>query len=249
MEGIMISPHSGQSLFLRMCFDGNDLASGTGFVVDSRLGPVLITNRHNVTGRHQVTGRTLSDTGGLPNQMVIYHTGPGPEVSWVQRVEPLYHDDRPLWREHPTLGEAADVIALPLTNLSGASPKPYQLDPPGVDLIWGLADPVSVIGFPFGKSSAGYLAIWATGFVASDPEIDYDGLPQFLIDCRTRPGQSGSAVIAYRSGGAVPTRTGIRAFDRPVFRFLGIYSGRIRTDSDIGTVWKTSAIAELVNSI
>ena len=38
-------------------------------------------------------------------------------------------------------------------------------------------------------------------------------------------------------------------FQKPVFRFLGIYSGRINLESDLGIVWKASAIAELLDSI
>ena len=32
-------------------------------------------------------------------------------------------------------------------------------------------------------------------------------------------------------------------------RFLGIYSGRINPESDLGIVWKARAIAELVESM
>ena len=32
-------------------------------------------------------------------------------------------------------------------------------------------------------------------------------------------------------------------------RFLGVYSGRINAESDIGVVWKASAIAELLDTI
>jgi hypothetical protein len=105
---------------------------------------------------------------------------------------------------------------------------------------------VSVVGFPFGIAAGGGLPIWATGFIASEPQVDYEHLPIFLIDCRSRPGQSGSPVIAYRSGGAVTTGGGVSVFTGSVFRLLGIYSGRINEQSDIGRVRKTTAIQELV---
>lgn len=57
--------------------------------------------------------------------------------------------------------------------------------------------------FPFGLAGGGSLAIWATGLMATEPEIDYNNQPTFLIDCRARPGQSVSAVIAHRNGGMV----------------------------------------------
>jgi hypothetical protein len=83
---------------------------------------------------------------------------------------------------------------------------------------------VSVIGFPFGITAGGGLAIWATGFVASEPDLDYGKLPVFLIDCRSREGQSGSPVIAYRGGGMVALQGSSSIFDRPVYRLLGIYT-------------------------
>ena len=109
---------------------------------------------------------------------------------------------------------------------------------------------MSVIGFPFGIQAGGSLAVWATGFVASEPDIDFNNLPVFLIDCRSRPGQSGSAVVSYRSGGMVRMDDGSSAvFAGPVCRFLGIYSGRLKAESDLGIVWKAAAIRQLTESL
>jgi len=41
---------------------------------------------------------------------------------------------------------------------------------------------------------------------------------------------------------------GTKIFAGTMTRFLGIYSGRIHAESDIGTVWKASAVAEIVES-
>ena len=78
-----------------------------------------------------------------------------------------------------------------------------------------------------------------------------EDLPIFLIDCRARPGQSGSPVVAYRSGGSVVLEDGttVVVSGGPVHRFFGIYSGRINEKSDLGLVWKAQAIRELVDSI
>lgn len=109
------------------------------------------------------------------------------------------------------------------------------------------SDIISVVGFPFGISINGRMAIWATGFVASETDLDS---PIFLIDSRTRPGQSGSAVIAQRNGGAFSQKDGSTSIiTGTTTQFLGIYSGRINKESDIGIVWKASAIKELIESI
>jgi len=39
------------------------------------------------------------------------------------------------------------------------------------------------------------------------------------------------------------------AFGGPVCRFLGIYSGRINDQSDIGIVWKAAAVRQLTDSL
>jgi hypothetical protein len=247
-----IAEATAKSLFLEMYFNDMKLAVGTGFIVFTARGPALITNRHNVTGRDQNTGQPLDQKyGGVPNRLVIHHHSMFGLGTWVSKSESLYDEDKPLWMEHPSLGAKADFVALPLTQTSDVRFFAYDPANVGQPILVGIADPVSVVGFPFGIRSGGNLPVWATGFVASEPQIDHDQLPMFLIDCRTRRGQSGSAVIAYRNTGSmIPDESGgFGAFGGPVYRFLGIYSGRVNAESDLGMVWKASAIAELVASI
>ena len=109
------------------------------------------------------------------------------------------------------------------------------------------AQRVSVVGFPFGERTGASFAVWATGFIASEPEINHGGRPVFLIDCRTREGQSGSPVIFHNNtGGLLSDKFAIQATTSSSW-LLGIYSGRINGESDLGIVWKTYAIAELLD--
>ena len=234
-----------------MQFNGQPLATGTAFVVQAASGPYLITNRHNVTGRNQETGQPLSSTGGVPNEIVVIHNRQDRLGEWIGRPEPLYDgDDTPRWREHPALGAKADFVALPLSNLDDVALYPYDTANTGPPMYVGPADSVSVIGFPFGITAGGAFGVWATGFMASEPEIDFGELPVILIDCRSRQGQSGSPVIAYRSGGGVAMADGSTGmFAGAVWKFIGIYSGRINAESDLGLVWKASAINELVTTL
>lgn len=246
---ISISEPSLKSLLIELRFNGQPLSTGTAFVATSARGPVLITNRHNVTGRHQETGEPLSKTSGVPNEVVVFHNRANHLGSWVARVEPLYSNDKPLWFEHPTLGAKADFVALPLTQLNDVQLYPYTLGVGDPTILVAPAEVVSVVGFPLGLTASGCLAVWATGFVATDPDIDYANLPIFLIDCRSRQGQSGSAVIAQRTGGAVATEQGVMVGGGVMTRFLGIYSGRVNAESDLGFVWKASSLQQLVTSI
>lgn len=246
-----IAQPSVQSLLVRMQFNGRPLSTGTAFVVQAPSGPYLVTNRHNVTGRHQETDAPLSPTGGVPNEIIIVHNRNVQLGQWVPRREPLYEPSgAPRWREHPTLGPNADFVALPLTDLAEVALYPYDVAKTGPNIFVGPADSVSVIGFPFGVTAGGVFGVWATGFLASEPDVDFNDLPIQLIDCRSREGQSGSPVIAFRSGGMVPmVGGGASAFTVPVWRFIGIYSGRINRESDLGIVWKASAIQQLVQAL
>lgn len=229
---------------------GQQLCTGTGFVAETGKGPVLLTNWHNVAGRRPDNNAILSPTGLAPDEVMIIHNRANRLGKWVQRSEKLYGPMGPLWREHPVLKQQADFVALPLTQLDDVQLYPYTLGIADPQIKCGPADTVSVIGFPFGIQVGGSLAVWATGFVASEPQIDFNDLPVFLIDCRSRPGQSGSAVVSYKSGGVVGMDDGSSVvFAGPVCRFLGIYSGRINAESDLGIVWKAAAIRQLTESL
>ncbi|MHB1095579.1 MAG: trypsin-like peptidase domain-containing protein [Gemmatimonadaceae bacterium] len=237
-----------QSLLIEMRFKDQPLGTGTGFVAVGRKGPVLVTNWHNLAGRHPDTKQPISPTAAIPDEIRIVHNKAKNLGNWIEVVEPLYAAGKPRWAEHPTFSERVDVVALPLTNTSDVELYPHDLLG-GQKVRIGPVEAVSVIGFPFGLQAGGSLAVWATGFLASEPEIDFRDLPLMLIDCRTREGQSGSAVIAYRAGGAVAMEDGSTAvMDGPAQRFLGCYSGRINRESDLGLVWKASAVKEIVDA-
>lgn len=246
-----IAKPSVQSLLIEMQFNGQPLSTGTAFVVNTpSKGPHLITNRHNVTVRDQETGLPLSKTGGIPSDIVVVHNRKSQLGQWVPRHEPLYMNGTPRWIEHPTLGPRADFIALQLTELTDVELIPCDPTNPAPQMHVGPADAVSVIGFPFAITAGGAFGVWATGFLASEPEIDFSNLPIQLIDCRSRQGQSGSPVIAYRAGGSVAMADGgTSIFCGPVERFIGIYSGRINAESDLGIVCKAKAISELVRTL
>jgi hypothetical protein len=242
--GFRISQPSFQSLYVESQARGNKIGTGTAFVVAAEVGDsFLLTNRHIVTGRHQDTGELLSKvTGAEPDSLLVWHNASTELGHFVSVDVPLYDGEMPLWIEHPTLGPKADFVALRLPVRSDIKTYPYrakylshmEIEP---------AQTVSVVGFPFGERTGRSFAVWATGFVASEPEIDHGGRPVFLVDCRSRPGQSGSPVIlhrGYRNEVAESKESEIMS------ELLGIYSGRINEDSDLGIVWKTYAIIDLL---
>jgi len=246
-----------KSLFIEMRLGETTLATGTAILAanDQQSHCALITTRHNVTGRHQETGQCLHKTGAIPDNIVIHFHKNATEIGeWKEVTLPLYKPDgSQWWIEHPHLGAAVDVVALNLRWGNDIRKLPYYLETQldRIDMVIGPAETVSVIGFPFGLSSSGRFPIWATGFLAQELSLMTAENPVFLIDCRTRQGQSGSAVIAFRPAGhrkyendrIVNTLTG-----QKVWEFLGIYSGRVNAESDLGRVWHVSAIEEVLSA-
>ena len=242
-----VSQPSFQSLLVSVEANGQMLSNATAFVVTATSGAAfLVTNRHVVTGRNQETNELLSGTGAIPDALGISHNSTSGLGEFLWKQEQLYIDGHPRWIEHPTRGASADMIALPISDVEGIELYSYSASYHSHQNI-EPSSRINVVGFPFGEKTGPFFAVWATGFVASEPEIDHGGKPIFLIDCRTRPGQSGSPVITYRSNGGIFTHDNGFTVPAPTMRLLGIYSGRINKESDIGIVWKAYAIAELID--
>jgi hypothetical protein len=163
-----IAGPSVRSLLIEMLFDDQPLATATAFAVDGPKGPLLVTNRHNVTGRNPSTDQPLSKSGGVPNNVKIIHNHATTLGQWVSTTERLYDvHGKQRWLEHPRLKEKADFVALPLMDLANVRTFSYDPSSPGPDIYVGPADSLSVIGFPFGLTAGGAFPIWATGFMAS----------------------------------------------------------------------------------
>jgi hypothetical protein len=233
-------------LYLQLRRGGAPIGTATGFVVEREAQRFLVTNRHVVRGvRDPITG--VIDA---PEALGIWHNKAGSLGVWVEREESLYGKaGHPLWFAHPVQPQDVDVAVLPLTQTAGIDVYPYNPWSPGPDLAARPSEPLSIIGFPFGVTGGGALGVWVRGFVATEPDIDWQGLPCFLIDSRTRQGQSGSPVIVFAPGGMVPmAKGGTAMFGGPVERFVGVYSGRINAESDLGFVWKARVVCEIIEA-
>lgn len=254
-----INNNSIRSFFIEMLFNDEVISSGTAFIAKTEGQPqaLLITNRHNVTGRNNDSGEYLSNTGGIPNKIRILlpnleTTNPTSKYiefnSWRPYTINLYFDEyfeQPVWIEHP-LREKMDFIGIILNFADYSLPKQliYDISPGWYS--WEVGEQINVVGFPFGISIDSF-PIWVTGYIASEPNTNYDGLPIFLIDCRTRRGQSGSPVIGRFLPGRVVEYKGERfQVKAEITHLIGIYSGRINAESDLGKVWRTDAIRELL---
>jgi hypothetical protein len=66
----------------------------------------------------------------------------------------------------------------------------------------------------------------------------------FIIDATTKPGMSGSPVVARRIGMYQSSQA--VNMGGSATRFLGVYSGRIHEQADIGMVWKPEVITAII---
>lgn len=252
-----VHPLSTIPLALVPSFNGQPISTASGFVIRKNDDSYLITNWHVVSGRHPETNKLLSDTGAVPNELLIWHhIGKKNHAlgKWASRQEPLVDSEsgRPLWIEHSS-GKVVDVVALKLTQLEDVRINILQFPNviPGVasDILLHPSEPVSIIGYPKGNVSSGLFPIWKTGHIASDIDMGRDGRPVFLIDATTQRGMSGSPVIALRTGYYMSS-SGSLVAGKTAVRFLGIYSNRLGGDRrSVGLVWKPEVINEILKNV
>ena len=105
----------------------------------------------------------------------------------------------------------------------------------------------SIIGFPASHKNSAAFPIWKTGYIASEPNLDYQKEPLFLIDSNTKGSMSGSPVVlreTYRHGtkSEIAVSTGVKTL------FLGVYSKQLHEDPSVGRVWRPETIEEILNS-
>jgi hypothetical protein len=244
-QGGTLDSLSFQNLKLELYSNYENIGTATGFVIEKNHKYYLITNLHVVSGVDYFSQATIDPQLRKPNIIAIWHNA---QVlgNWTRIAENLYDsNNNKQWIECSVADKILDLVALPLKN----TPKEVKLYPfhlnqynENIIILPGFA--LSIIGFPFGLSSDGELAIWKTGHLASDFDIDANGLPLFMIDATTRPGMSGSIVVLRMSPYLEKdgTHSGIGT------RFLGIYTAQSNLE-EIGFVLKPIALKLLFDKL
>lgn len=260
---ISVDQLSLSSLVAEVRANGNRLSSATGFAVIHGDQPYLITNWHVVSGRDADSGELLSKTGAVPDELLVaFHwaNGEGETLRTGWRPSPirlLSEEGDPLWLDHPN-GRRVDVAALPLRDLpDGVSLHPVDLALSDADIFAGPGSGVSIIGFPFGLTGGALFPIWKRGHIASEPDVDFDDRPMFLIDATTREGMSGAPVFLRFAGHGYKSRAGFEVIapgvvslgNSEITRFLGVYAGRIHSSAEVGRVWRPEVISEILRQI
>lgn len=244
------------SLFVQAFYNDTFLGYATAFIVtNTKQEQYLITNRHVVTGKNNITNVVMNKMGGIPNNLIIKIPECLKETDyfiwndWKINLNNL--EGFPNWKEHPKYKSKVDVVAIKLDK--EIISIGYSMEES--NYLCSICDNVKIIGYPFGYNvnpKQGYYGIWISGTIASEPlvNLEIEGIdeemPAFLVDARTRPGTSGSPVLYYNRQGIMPINHGLSLTNDSIRIPIGIYSGRLREDSDLGIVWKWKVIKEII---
>jgi trypsin-like peptidase len=246
------------------------VSQGTGFffastTLDGKPDTVfLVTNYHVVTGRPPLTpGPRAGD-----RIRFILHENPA-ELTRVRQIELPLYDPRgdPLWVVSEAVPKA-DVVLVPVP------PEAYrdisllvftEAHTRG-DIRIRPSSGATLLGYPYGfYDESHFLPVWKTGHVASEPSVDFNDLPTFLVDVSAFPGMSGSPVLAVANG-IYESEDGTMRSGR-VLKLLGIFSampvvrekkpaevnGLAETQTteinlQLGYVWKAALIADVAKT-
>ena len=142
------------------------------------------------------------------------------------------------WIPHPD--DSIDLCCMPIAGImqevksQGKTCMIKSLEPchiPSRDVLVRMTvnETLLVIGYPTGLwDEVNNLLIVRRGLAATRPEIDYNGLPIFLVDAAIHPGSSGSPIAALSEGVIVDGAS--LTFGRNRLMFLGIMSAVYQTD-------------------
>lgn len=248
--------------------EGRAVQSGSGFLVRRDDSFYLITNAHILSGR-TADNQRMPGVESFPSFARITFPGPGRmalDESFEVTVPMFDETNRANWLQHPHEGRAIDVVALPLsietqlgtfeieTDGQARTGEPDSGGKTRARVRTSVGQHVFVVGYPLNlNGGAPNLSIWVGATIATEPAINHDGKPRFMIDGATRRGLSGAPVYAHWPiGVGVPFDDpefdlGTAIFTGPTTVLLGVYSGRISEDSDLGFVWKSKLISEIID--
>lgn len=250
------------------------VSQGTGFYFAKKVQEepemlvlFLITNHHVLTGYPpQHDGSPKGD-----NVVFFMHKEKDNTGNIKQIRLPLFtRNKKQIWFNCDNYPEAdVAIIPMPSSLWSDAYISCISEDYTGGDVKIRPTTTVTLIGYPYGYyDETNCLPVWKTGSIASEPDVDFNGKPLFLVDVSAFPGMSGSPTFAITHG-AYEMANGTMTVGH-VQKFLGIFASmplirenkyleEITSESkqglvfeqslELGHIWKAKLITEMVNNI
>ncbi|MEI6245128.1 MAG: trypsin-like peptidase domain-containing protein [Acidobacteriota bacterium] len=213
-----------------LLINGNrQVSQGTGFLYATTKPNgrdidmvFLATNYHVVTGNEPMSAARAQ---GDRLQFYFHASRTDPSNYFPVNI-PLYtKTGEPIWVQNQQFPEA-DVVLVPIVStlydgrgqLTVFSEAHTQ-----VDMKARPSSQAVLLGYPYGFfDTRNFLPVWKTGHLATEPSVDFQGQPVFLVDVSAFPGMSGAPVVGV-SNGVYETESG--AMMTGVQRkLLGIFS-------------------------
>ena len=249
------------------------ISEGTGFYFalqdSTKSGSILflVTNYHVLTG-----SAPREKKPPIGDNIVFYFHKDDKNTGDLKTIRfPLFTKrNDPIWISSKSFPEA-DVAIIPLLPAIYQDCKPYCIteDWTKAPIKLRPTSTVTLVGYPYGYSdTVNALPIWKTGNIASEPKVDFDGKPLFVVDVSAFPGMSGSPAFAVAYGMYEMEQGGTSVGG--VQKFLGIYAsmqvleekkyleelgtgqkpGIVVSESlQLGHVWKAQLIVDMVKAI
>ena len=266
---LKVDPQSLMTTPVHLFNGAREVSQGTGFfyanMQPGRPNEVetvfLVTNYHVVTGH---APRERAAAAGDRIRFLLHADEDNLEaIRWLQL--PLYDPQgSPVFVSSDTYPNA-DVVLVPLPAGTYSRIKLYVFTEAHTQTPIRIrpTSGATLLGYPYGfYDHKNWLPVWKTGHIASEPDVDFEGEPTFLVDVSAFPGMSGSPVLAVANGlyeteeGTM--RSGI------AHKLLGIFSSMpvVRRDQpdtagyatgqaapeislQLGYVWKSAVIADI----
>jgi len=257
-----------------LLYKGDELVSqGTGFFylhqASNRQIVYLVTNYHVLTGSSPTQNKPpIGDKIAFQFHLSEVETGKTRTVSF-----PLFtKSGKPVWVTSSSYPEA-DLAVMPIVAslYQGCKINCVSAEWAAGDIKVRPTTTVALVGYPYDfYDEKNALPIWKTGSVASEPEVDFQGKPCFLIDVSAFRGMSGSPVFAISPDGVYEDKEGSIKMGKNLKTFLGIYASMVERRKEkyleeivhdvregivdyesleLGQVWKANLILETVKSI
>lgn len=248
------------------------VSQGTGFFVAKNDTAKKQTYLYLVTNYHVLTGSAPNENKPSIGDNIIFllHKDPSNPQDVKEIRYPLFTKSKqPVWKTSDEYHEAdIALILLPSSVYNDCSVFAISEDWSKPIIKVRPSSSLTLVGYPYGYyDKANSLPIWKTGSVASEPNIDFDSKPLFVVDISAFPGMSGAPAFVVANG-AYEIVDGGTSVGR-LQQFMGIYAsmqmlngkkyleqlgvndkipGITFSESlELGHVWKATLIFEIIN--
>ena len=96
------------------------------------------------------------------------------------------HPEKPIWLQHAAHGHNLDIVAIPVDIPQIAEIHTIDQVNTAPKLRLTVSRDVFILGYPKGISGGRGFPIWKRASIATEPDINLDGLPKLLVDTATR---------------------------------------------------------------